>query len=57
MIMSPPNCNVIMSSPSRDRIKEKHRKEVLHERRGDIHNERGDSLKCHTISVRGEDGQ
>jgi hypothetical protein len=50
------NCNMIMSSPSGDGEKEKRQKEALHERRDDVRNERCDSLKCHTISVRGEDG-
>ena len=38
------NCNLIMSSLHEMRLKEKHQKEVLYERRCDIHSERDDSV-------------
>lgn len=58
MIMSPPNCNEIMSPPSwGSGLKLEHQKEVLHERRGDIYDARNDTVQSHSFPTGGEDGQ
>ena len=57
MIMSPPNCNEIMSPLlGRKGLELGPRKEVPHERRCDIYDARSDTLQSHSIPLGEEDG-
>src|SRR4030043_830315 len=58
MIMSPPNCNMIMSPLlGRKGLELGHRKEVPHGRRGDVYDAGSDTLQSHSIPLGEEDGQ